>query len=57
MLPSAIAAASSRCAGLSAASCPADAIYIERAEDTRPYEERIGQDHRYAKIYQIDYGR
>jgi hypothetical protein len=29
---------------------PADAIYIEGAEDPRPYEERIGQDHRYAKV-------
>jgi NADH-quinone oxidoreductase subunit I len=35
----------------------ADAIYIEGAEDQRPYEQRIGMDHRYAKIYQIDYGR
>jgi NADH-quinone oxidoreductase subunit I len=42
---------------LCAAACPADAIYIEGAEDPRPYEERIGQDHRYAKVYQIDYGR
>jgi NADH-quinone oxidoreductase subunit I len=42
---------------LCAAACPADAIYIEGAEDMRPYAERIGEDHRYAKIYQIDYGR
>ena len=42
---------------LCAAACPADAIYIEGAEDPRPYEERIGMDHRYAKVYQIDYGR
>lgn len=42
---------------LCAAACPADAIYIEGAEDKRPYDERIGQDHRYAKVYQIDYGR
>ena len=42
---------------LCAAACPADAIYIEGAEDPRPYEERKSMDHRYAKIYQIDYGR
>ncbi|HWQ32827.1 MAG TPA: NADH-quinone oxidoreductase subunit I [Blastocatellia bacterium] len=42
---------------LCAAACPADAIYIEGAEDPRPYEERATQDHRYAKVYQIDYGR
>ena len=42
---------------LCAAACPADAIYIEGAEDSRPYAERISQDHRYAKVYQIDYGR
>lgn len=42
---------------LCAASCPADAIYIEGAEDLRPYEERNSIDRRYAKIYQIDYGR
>ncbi|MCW5967445.1 MAG: NADH-quinone oxidoreductase subunit I [Blastocatellales bacterium] len=42
---------------LCAAACPADAIYIEGAEDPRPYEERISMDHRYAKVYQIDYGR
>ena len=42
---------------LCAAACPADAIYIEGAEDQRPYEDRIGMDRRYAKIYQIDYGR
>src|SRR5262252_10899425 len=30
---------------LCAAACPADAIYIEGAEDQRPYAERIGQDH------------
>src|SRR5262245_37909156 len=28
-----------------------------RRRRQRPYAERIGQDHRYAKIYQIDYGR
>jgi NADH-quinone oxidoreductase subunit I len=42
---------------LCAAACPADAIYIEGAEDPRPYEERATMDHRYAKVYQIDYGR
>lgn len=42
---------------LCAAACPADAIYIEGAEDPRPYEERNSMDHRYAKVYQIDYGR
>jgi NADH-quinone oxidoreductase subunit I len=42
---------------LCAAACPADAIYIEGEEDRRPYEERIGIDHRYARVYQIDYGR
>ena len=42
---------------LCAAACPADAIYIEGAEDPRPYEERLSIDHRYAKVYQIDYGR
>ncbi|MEP7272191.1 MAG: NADH-quinone oxidoreductase subunit I [Acidobacteriota bacterium] len=42
---------------LCAAACPADAIYIEGAEDPRPYEERNSIDHRYAKVYQIDYGR
>ncbi len=42
---------------LCAAACPADAIYIEGAEDPRPYEERGTIDHRYAKIYRIDYGR
>ena len=42
---------------LCAAACPADAIYIEGAEDPRPYEQRGSMDHRYAKIYQIDYGR
>jgi NADH-quinone oxidoreductase subunit I len=42
---------------LCAAACPADAIYIEGAEDPRPYEERVGMDHRFARVYQIDYGR
>ena len=42
---------------LCAAACPADAIYIEGAEDPRPYAERATMDHRYAKVYQIDYGR
>lgn len=42
---------------LCAAACPADAIYIEGAEDPRPYESRNSMDHRYARVYQIDYGR
>ena len=42
---------------LCAAACPADAIYIEGADDPRPYAERATLDHRYAKVYQIDYGR
>ena len=36
---------------LCAAACPADAIYIEGAEDPRPYAERATMDHRYAKVY------
>jgi NADH-quinone oxidoreductase subunit I len=31
-------------------------IYI-RETDPRPYAERIGRDERYAKVYNIDYGR
>ncbi len=48
-----------KCVGcyLCAIACPADAIYIEAAEDPRPYEERIGVDRRYAKVYNIDYGK
>lgn len=48
-----------KCVGcyLCAIACPADAIYIEAAEDPRPYEERIGIDRRYAKVYNIDYGK
>lgn len=42
---------------LCAAACPADAIYIEGADDPRPYRERNTMDHRYAKVYNIDYGR
>jgi NADH-quinone oxidoreductase subunit I len=42
---------------LCAAACPADAIYIEAGDDPRPYEERETLDHRYSKVYQIDYGR
>jgi NADH-quinone oxidoreductase subunit I len=48
-----------KCVGcyLCAIACPADAIYIEAAEDPRPYDERIGIDRRYAKVYNIDYGK
>jgi len=42
---------------LCAIACPADAIYIEAAEDLRPYPERIGVDIRYARVYDIDYGK
>src|SRR5213595_1022300 len=42
---------------LCAAACPAECIYIEAADDPRPAEERIGVDERYAKVYNIDYGR
>jgi len=42
---------------LCAIACPADAIYIEAAEDLRPYPERVGVDLRYAKVYNIDYGK
>ena len=42
---------------LCAAACPSDCIYIEAENDPRPYEERIGRDERYAKVYNIDYGR
>src|SRR5487761_2074010 len=40
---------------LCSAACPADAIYIEAAENTT--EERFSQAERYAKVYNIDYGR
>ena len=40
-----------------AAACPSDCIYIEAQDDPRPYAERIGRDERYAKVYNIDYGR
>ena len=36
---------------------PAAAIYIEGADDSRPYPERVGVDARYASVYRIDYGR
>src|SRR6267154_456997 len=42
---------------LCAAACPSECIYIEAADDPRPAAERIGVDERYAKIYNIDYGR
>jgi NADH-quinone oxidoreductase subunit I len=42
---------------LCSAICPADAIYIEGTDDTRPYAERIGVETRYADVYRIDYGR
>lgn len=40
---------------LCSAACPANAIYIEAAENTDT--ERFSQSERYAKIYNIDYGR
>ncbi|HMJ26928.1 MAG TPA: hypothetical protein VK475_13915, partial [Pyrinomonadaceae bacterium] len=42
---------------LCAAACPSECIYIEAADDPRPAEERIGVDERFAKVYNIDYGR
>ncbi|MBL8148484.1 MAG: NADH-quinone oxidoreductase subunit I [Blastocatellia bacterium] len=42
---------------LCSAACPADAIYIEATEDLRPYEQRSSVEERYAKIYNIDYGK
>ena len=42
---------------LCAAACPSDCIYIEAIDDPRPYAERVGRDERYAKVYNIDYGR
>ena len=42
---------------LCSAACPANAIYIEAAEDLRPYEERPVREERYAKVYNIDYGK
>lgn len=42
---------------LCSAICPADAIYIEGADDPRPYPERAGVETRFPKVYQIDYGR
>lgn len=42
---------------LCAAACPSDCIYIEAIDDPRPYGERVGRDERYAKVYNIDYGR
>jgi NADH-quinone oxidoreductase subunit I len=40
---------------LCSAACPANAIYIEAAENTD--QERFSQAERYAKVYNIDYGR
>ncbi|MBZ5535457.1 MAG: NADH-quinone oxidoreductase subunit NuoI [Acidobacteriia bacterium] len=40
---------------LCSAACPANAIYIEAAENTE--KERFSQAERYAKVYNIDYGR
>ncbi len=42
---------------LCAAACPSDCIYIEAVDDPRPPAERVGRDERYAKVYNIDYGR
>jgi NADH-quinone oxidoreductase subunit I len=42
---------------LCASACPSDCIYIEAANDARPYGERVGVDERYARVYNIDYGR
>lgn len=42
---------------LCAAACPSDCIYIEAEDDPRPYAERIGRDERFARVYNIDYGR
>jgi NADH-quinone oxidoreductase subunit I len=40
---------------LCSAACPANAIYIEAAENTE--KEKFSQAERYAKVYNIDYGR
>ncbi|MBX7219531.1 MAG: NADH-quinone oxidoreductase subunit I [Blastocatellia bacterium] len=42
---------------LCSAACPADAIYIEATEDLRDYADRPGMENRYAKVYNIDYGK
>jgi NADH-quinone oxidoreductase subunit I len=42
---------------LCAAACPSECIYIEAADDPRPAPERTGVDERFAKVYNIDYGR
>ncbi len=42
---------------LCSAICPADAIYIEGADDPRPYPERAGVETRFPEVYRIDYGR
>ncbi len=42
---------------LCAADCPAECIYIEAVDDPRPAADRVGVDERYAKVYNIDYGR
>ena len=42
---------------LCASACPSDCIYIVATDDPRSPEERVGVDERYAKVYNIDYGR
>ncbi len=42
---------------LCAAACPSECIYIEAVDDPRSPAERVGVDERYAKVYNIDYGR
>jgi NADH-quinone oxidoreductase subunit I len=42
---------------LCSAACPANAIYIEAEEDLRPYEQRATVEERFAKVYNIDYGK
>ena len=42
---------------LCAAACPSECIYIEAADDPRAPDQRTGVDERYAKVYNIDYGR
>jgi NADH-quinone oxidoreductase subunit I len=42
---------------LCSAACPADAIYIEADEDLHSYAERSSVEERFAKVYNIDYGK